>query len=208
MLPFILEVVLVTASGALSPGPLTLATIRKGIEQGWRAGFQVSVGHTIVEFSIVLALALGISHVLTFEISRLIIGLLGGIVLAIYGVSQLKSIWKSSLTDSCSEYGRSAIWIGLALSAFNPYFIVWWATVGLKLIVDALAYASFFGIIVMYVAHVWMDYAWLALLSHLAFKGKRLLSEKSYRVILVLLSLVMLMFAAYFIIDSIFILIS
>jgi len=208
LLNFLAEVVAITASGALSPGPLTIATIRRGIEHGWKAGFQVSIGHTIGEFSLVIVLALGFSKFLIFDFARIIVGIVGGIALAIYGIMQLRSISKDDLVHPHENYDGSSVWIGLTFSIFNPYFIVWWATVGLKLIADALTYASFMGIIVMYVAHVWMDYAWLMLLSHLAFEGKRLFSEKAYRLLLVGLSLMMLIFATYFIVDSTLILLA
>lgn len=199
---FILEVILITSTGALSPGPLTAATIRKGLDEGWKAGFLISVGHTIAEFSLVLAIAFGIAQILTVGYVKSIIGLIGGLILFIFGVLQLRAVKSASLTGTVSSE-RSSIGIGFFLSAFNPYFILWWSTVGLKLIVDALIYASFIGLILMYVAHVWMDYVWLILLCHLAFKGKEMISEKIYRLILFILALIMFIFAFYFVFTSI-----
>lgn len=199
---FVIEVILVTSTGALSPGPLTAAAIRKGLNDGWRAGFLISVGHTIAEFSLVFAIALGVAQILTVEYVRSVIGLIGGLILLIFGVLQVKSIRSASLAETVGGE-RSSIGIGFFLSAFNPYFILWWSTIGLKLIIDALTYASFLGLIIMYIAHVWMDYAWLMFLCYLAFRGKELVNEKIYRLILLTLTLIMFLFGFYFILTSI-----
>ncbi len=195
---FIIEVMLITVSGALSPGPLTIATLRKGLDEGWKAGFKSSLGHMTFEFPLVLALALGAAQTFTLKIFRIIIGFVGSFILALFGYMQLKS---NSSDDSFETkfMGGSAFWIGFSLSAFNPYFIVWWATVGLKLVIDALSMASLIGILIMYIAHVWIDYAWLSFICYLAFKGKSLLNEKTIKILNLILSSLMFFFSGYFI---------
>ena len=86
MFSFIATVVVVTASGALAPGPLFFTNITHGAKSGARSGLIFSVGHTIVEFSLVMALALGlltIAHELTI---KLVIGIAGGTALLVFGV--------------------------------------------------------------------------------------------------------------------------
>jgi hypothetical protein len=46
---FAAEVVLVSASGVLSPGPLFFANIIYGSKMGITAGIRIAYGHTIVE---------------------------------------------------------------------------------------------------------------------------------------------------------------
>jgi len=58
LLNFIVTVVLVTASGALAPGPLFFATVSHGTRSGAKGGLAFSIGHTLVEFPLVLLLAL------------------------------------------------------------------------------------------------------------------------------------------------------
>ncbi len=43
------QVMAVSASGALSPGPLTVATMALGTRGGWKAGVFVSFGHALFE---------------------------------------------------------------------------------------------------------------------------------------------------------------
>ncbi|HXX72712.1 MAG TPA: LysE family transporter [Candidatus Acidoferrales bacterium] len=57
---FILTVIVVTASGALAPGPLFFGLLTQGSKEGARAGFSCAVGHTLVELPLVLALSFGL----------------------------------------------------------------------------------------------------------------------------------------------------
>ncbi|MCD6514629.1 MAG: LysE family transporter, partial [Candidatus Odinarchaeota archaeon] len=79
MLPiaFVFKVVSVTSSGVLSPGPLTASTVAVGTKDGARAGLLVSIGHTIVEFPLVILIAFGITIIFTNELATRIISLLG-----------------------------------------------------------------------------------------------------------------------------------
>jgi threonine/homoserine/homoserine lactone efflux protein len=52
-LQFAGEVILVSASGVLSPGPLFFINIIFGSKQGFTGGIKIAFGHTIVEFPFV-----------------------------------------------------------------------------------------------------------------------------------------------------------
>ena len=78
--------------------------------------------------------------------------------------------------------------IGLSFTALNPFFIIWWFTAGLKLITDSEEFGITTGLILLF-AHIWMDYAWLALTAYLSSKGSSLINSQ-IRVILLSLSCV------------------
>ena len=86
---FVATVILVTASGALAPGPLFVATITHGSRDGARSGFLFALAHTVVEFSLVLLFALGLSLVINQELIRIVIGIAGGCVLLGFGLYQI-----------------------------------------------------------------------------------------------------------------------
>ena len=54
------EVILVSASGVLTPGPLFFINIIYGSKQGVTAGIKIAFGHTMIEFPLVITLALGL----------------------------------------------------------------------------------------------------------------------------------------------------
>jgi len=54
----------------------------------------------------------------------------------------------------------------------------------------------------MFVCHVWVDYAWLILVSTLAKRGAKILQFKWYRVLMAVFGLVLIYFGFSFLIDS------
>lgn len=95
IIEFTAEVVLLSASAVLFPGPLFLANLIYGSKGGFHSGIEISVGHTIVELPLIILLALGIfeysSFTLTDESLR-IIGLIGGIAIIIFSIAQLSNM--------------------------------------------------------------------------------------------------------------------
>ncbi len=208
MLPleYIVKVVLITSSGALSPGPLTASTIAAGSNEGWKSGFKISVGHMAVEFPLVFLIAFGIASLLTTPIVEKVISFAGGTLLIILGVFMLKDVFKKELGDmnASSDTVRSPVIIGVLLSLLNPYFLVWWILVGGSLIIEAVILAGLIGVGLMFIAHIWMDYAWLMLISELSRRGKQILKTKGYKVLLAGISLALIFFGLDFISLSIF----
>jgi len=211
MFDFIVAVVLITASGALMPGPLFFTTISHGMKSGARGGLAFSIGHTLFEFSLVLFLALiwnfGVKQVAGQSVIRLSIGIVGGLALYAFGTLQIYESFKSKTFDyqkevkSKSQKVRHPLVLGLAFTGLNPFFIVWWLTAGLELIERALTIASFAGVLIMYVAHVWMDYAWLIATAYLAKKGVNVLGSKGYRVLMAVLGALLICFGTYFLVS-------
>jgi len=89
---------------------------------------------------------------------------------------------------------QSSFLIGLNLSAFNPFFIIWWIGIGAALVIEAFGYAGYLGILEMYIAHVWMDFAWLGVISYLVKSGTKVMERKGYRVMLLVIGLLLLYF--------------
>ncbi len=163
-------------------------------------GVKFAFGHTLIELPLVIGLALGLSAFLQGATKT--IGVFGGAVLIVIGLLQLSRArgalqiedgWRQTRWDR-----TSGVVLGLVFTAINPFFLLWWATVGTYLVLRAFALASIEGVLVMFAFHIWMDYAWLGATASLAGRG-RLFIGKAYRVILVVFGLVMLYFGATFI---------
>jgi len=204
---FIATVVVVTASGALAPGPLSFGILMQGSKQGARSGFSCAVGHTLVEFPLVLALAFGLLAATSQPMIKNIIGLVGGLGLIGFGILQIYETVKTrgnpSGTTKTSRLPASSIVLGFALTGLNPYFILWWLTIGSVLIVQALAFAAIVGVLIMYVSHVWMDYAFLSSLAYFAKKGKNIVGSKYYKLVLIAFGLILVYYGLSFMLDAI-----
>ncbi len=207
MIDFIATVVVVTASGALAPGPLFFGTLLHGSEEGARSGFSCAIGHTLVEFPLVMALALGLLAAANQPFIKGVIGAVGGIALIGFGSLQVYETIKSKTgSDGTSKTKRppaSSLVLGLALTGLNPYFILWWLTIGSVLIVQALAFAAIVGVLLMYVSHVWMDYAFLTAVAHMAKKGRTIFGSRYYKLILIGFGLILIYYGAVFVRDAI-----
>jgi threonine/homoserine/homoserine lactone efflux protein len=195
---------MVTSSGALSPGPLFFATMNHGSKSGARGGFLFSVGHTIFEFPFVLVIAFGLLATNIHPVIERIVGILGGIFLIYFGISQIRI--DQSVVASKPNYVRgipnNPLIQGLVFTALNPFFIMWWLTVGSKMVLNSLGIASSLGILIMYFSHVWIDFAWLMVIGHLAHKGTNLLGRKSYLLITRLCGVILILFGISFLYSS------
>ena len=214
---FAIEVVFLSASGVLSPGPLFFANLIYGSRQGFRGGIKMASGHTIVELPIILILSFGLFHFsVTSDAHNAAlksIGLLGGIAIIIFSMLQIRSVVireknrsPGNLIDR-TKYSLSnkPILNGMIFSLLNPFFIVWWFTVGLKIISDSI---SIFGIVLgglaVFIFHIWMDYVWLGGTSFLVQKGVSILDVRFYNIFLLGLSVLLVIFGLYWIVLNIY----
>ncbi|VVB62254.1 LysE type translocator [uncultured archaeon] len=201
---FVITVVLITASGALAPGPLFFQTISQGTKMGARSGLIFSISHTIVEFLLIMLLAFGLLAVRNEIFIRNIIGTLGGVVLIVFGLYQIVgSLKKKDIDQKQKVPSHRLFFIGILFTAFNPYFILWWLTVGSNLILLALEFAALAGVVFMFVCHVWIDYVWLITVAYFAKRGVNALGSRWYRVVIGLFGVILIYFGISFLGDAI-----
>lgn len=193
---FAVAVIVISISGVMSPGPLFAANVAYGLREGTKAGLKMAYGHTVVELPLVILLGIGALSLEILPQFREIIALLGAISLFVFAGIQIRSVLKKPTTVFEGKHGPFLA--GIMLSALNPFFLIWWFTIGFKLISDALVIASFAGIGIMFVFHIWMDYAWLCTVSFLSSKGKKILSNKNYTMFMIGISGILIYFGIAF----------
>ncbi|MBV9176878.1 MAG: LysE family transporter [Nitrososphaeraceae archaeon] len=221
ILEFAGEVVLLSTSGVLSPGPLFFTNLIYGSRQGSHAGIKIAYGHTIVELPLIIILALGLSNFsylhLTSKENLKIIGLIGGVSIVLFSLIQVRSITKRNAVESAADAvnkknyffkinskRNEPIILGIIFSALNPFFLIWWSTIGLKLISDSIIlFGVVLGILCTFLFHIWMDYAWLMVTSYMISKGISILKTKFYYVLFLVLSIVLALYGLYIIVLNI-----
>jgi threonine/homoserine/homoserine lactone efflux protein len=199
---FAIIVIVISASGVMAPGPLFAANVSYGLRDGTRSGIKMAVGHTIVEFPLVILLGIGVFSLQIFPEFRTWISVFGAITLFAFATLQIKSVLQKK-KDITVKPKQGPLITGIALSALNPFFIIWWLTIGFKLISDAMMIWAFSGILIVFVLHIWMDFVWLGGVSFLASKSSRILSDRNYKVLMVGLSLMLVYFGIIFLTDLI-----
>ena len=200
MLLFLLQVVIISLSGVLAPGPVTASTIAHGTKSR-HAGFFISLGHSAIELPLLAAIALGIGFIFEYPAAKTAIGLIGGAYLLWMGWQMLKELKNYHETKS-SLNSSGPFMTGLVLSATNPYFLLWWATVGLNMAKDA-ASLGYLAIVLFAIVHSLCDMAWLELISFTSYKGTKMLNEKNQKYILVFCAAAIIFFGLYFITKSV-----
>ena len=203
IIAFAVTVIIISSSGVMSPGPLFAANVTYGLRQGVKAGLKMAYGHTLVEFPLILLLGLGVISLDKFPEFRVTISIIGAIALFAFAALQIKSIFKEKFQLK-SESNHGPFLAGVLFTGLNPFFIIWWFTIGLKLITDSIALWSFVGLAIMFGFHIWMDYVWLMSVALVSKKGSGLLSNRNYKIFMVGISGLLIYFGITFFQDALY----
>ncbi len=183
-------------TGALAPGPTLIATINSSLAGGWSMGPRVTLGHAFVELLMVIVIITGLS--VAVSAYSVIIAAVGGVALVVFGALTIRGAWTANLSFSeTPSVSPRPFLAGILTSISNPYFWIWWFTVGSALLIGAyqggliLAIAFILG-------HWGADLAWLTLVSASIYRGRFVLDETHYRWILGLCGLFLIGFGLYY----------
>lgn len=205
---FLISAVVISLSGVMAPGPMTTATIAAGTRRR-HAGAGLAVGHAIVEFPLMLLILGGMGRLLELPHVQTVLAVAGGAVLLVLGAQLLirSGVRPGSVGGGRKEQtGRARmagglVVTGIVLTAANPYFLLWWATVGLALATKAWS----FGVAVFIafaILHWLCDLLWLEVLSAVTYSGSRSMGGNVERIITLVCGVVLLGFGGKFLYDA------
>lgn len=189
----------ISLSGVMMPGPVFAGTVAKGYKDK-NAGMQIALGHGIVEFPLVGFIGLGLGSFFENQGVMIAIGLVGGAVLLYIGYNMIRMRKGVNKTEKYLPY--HPLIVGIITTISNPYFFLWWATVGLALIVIALGF-GLLAFIVFAVLHWSCDFLWDYFVSFTIFKSKKFWSEKGHNVVFGICGIIMIIFGVWFIISPV-----
>jgi len=197
-------IVLLSLTGALAPGPLTMAAIVLGTHGGARAGFLTAVGHMLFEFPYFVALCLlvgqrSILQFLNMRPVKLALGLLALVFILYFsyltfrdGVNLLKGKEMTFAQALSGKLLTNPVTVGFLLTGLNPQFLTWWVTIGMIIVVQVVELGLEY-IPIAYLIHVWLDYAWLTALAFLSNRGYKVFRRK-YGYVLMILAILLAVF--------------
>ncbi|ABM80625.1 LysE family transporter [Hyperthermus butylicus] len=196
----VITTLLVTPSGALSPGLLSASAIAVGVYLGAVGGLVVALGHMVFELPYVGLLvywAERFNRVLRKLEKPLALLTLAAAAYFAAGLFETAAglLWGTGDTSYGVSVGSTptqAFVAGIVFTGGNPYFLAWWLTIGLPLVRGAASLGAR-GFAAMYLSHVWIDYAWLVLLA--AAGGGLAGIPSLYAALLVALTLLLIVFA-------------
>ena len=187
------------------PGPLLAITISESVRRGFWAGPQLVLGHGILELALIAALATGLSEFMEHELVTVVVGLMGGTVLIGMGLMTVRrGRQKITMPTASPEMGRGKMLVlsGALVSISNPYWLIWWITIGMAYLLWSLN-LGIAGVASFFTGHILADLAWYALVAFIVASGRKALNDTVYRGLLIVCGLALLSLGGYFIASAV-----
>lgn len=206
-LSFIAGFVILSVPGVISPGTVSTAVVTAGARQGARVGLLVSTGHAVMEYLMVVALALGFGALMQIAAIEATIALVGGLLMLFMGASMLRGVWQGKLNlpsvddEQPPITNTGLVWLGVGATLGNPFWFGWWVSIATPYVVRAVE-ISWLVLLVMVTGHISVDYVWNTFLAGVVGSGRRWMSNATYRALLVAAGLFLLYIGATFLLRA------
>ena len=188
----------IALSGALMPGPLLTATITESSRHGFIAGPLMIIGHAVLELVLVAALLLGLAPLFQQPLVFVATALIGSVILFWMAFGMFRSLPSLRLSWEGDQTRRNHPMIsGILMSVANPYWIIWWATIGLGYILYSWRF-GFWGIAFFFAGHILADLVWYSLIAAAVAGGRHFLTDRLYRSLIAFCAVFLVVFAGYF----------
>lgn len=199
MLPILLSVVVISLSGVMAPGPMFAVTLAKSYRSPW-AGTWIALGHAVIEVPLILLIYFGFAQFFQNSVVQLGLSIAGGGMICWLGIAMFRA--RTEVVHQGKDLPYNAFVAGILTSGFNPFFLVWWATIGSMLIMRFLEFGTA-GLMVFIVAHWLVDLVWLSLVSSLVYRTRSLWGRKFHEWLFIACSLLLVGFGAWFVVSGI-----
>lgn len=196
---FLFSVILISLSGIMMPGPVFAVTLSKGYESPL-AGIGIALGHGIIELPLIAVIYFGFARFFHLELVKTIVGVAGGSVLIYMGSGMFRI--RHEINEKAHSFSQGSITAGFLASTSNPYFFLWWATIGAALMTKAITFGVV-GIILFVVVHWLSDLSWYSLVSLVVYRSKHLWSKKLRGIIFGLCGAILIGFGGWFLISAV-----
>ena len=198
----------VSLSGVLSPGPISAMAISEGARRGAVAGPLITAGHAATEMVMVGALAIGLSRVLQAPAVVGIIGVLGGLVLLWMGwgiarAARKETFGPASAAGSPIRSRVGLVQAGVLMTLGNPYWLLWWATVGAAYFVAFHRFGLAALVLFFFIGHIALDLGWTSFLAVVVGAGRGRVPVVAYRVVLGICGVFVVGMGGYFLYSGI-----
>ena len=201
---------LIGLTGAMSPGPYLTMTITRTITRGPRSAALMLVGHALLEGALLVGFAFGLQAVLAAPVVHRTLSVVGGGFLVWMAYGLLRGALRGAMiaegsAEMPAQPQSGSVWQGVVVSLSNPYWSLWWATIGVKLAVDGLAIGPI-GVVAFFIGHELADVAWYGFVIAATARGRSLLTPTVYRTVIGACAVFLLYLGARFILEGLAIL--
>ena len=194
---FLVSVIFISMSAIMMPGPVFAVTIAKG-HKDKNAGALIALGHGIIEVPLILLIYLGFAKFFTSDAIKMVIGLVGGAMLIFMGIQMFKG--RKSMAAESGDLPYSSLTAGIITTSSNPYFFLWWGTIGTTLILMANTF-GLIGFLLFAIVHWLCDFIWSLFVSVATFKSRHLWNNRIHEIVFSICSAILIIFGLRFIIS-------
>ena len=199
MLPILLSVVVISLSGVMMPGLMFGVALAKSLKSPW-AGAQMALGHAVIEIPLILLIYFGFARFSQNDVVQLVLSILGGGMIIALGIGMFRA--RVELVQKGKDLPHSAFIAGILTSVLNPFFLLWWATIGSMLVMRFLDF-GIAGLVVFIVVHWLCDLVWLSFVSNLVYRTHSLWGRKVQERLFIAGSLLLAGFGSWYIVSGI-----
>jgi threonine/homoserine/homoserine lactone efflux protein len=199
MLPILLSVIVISFSGVMLPGPMTAITLAKSYKSPW-TGAWISIGHAVIEVPLILLIYFGFAQFFQSSIVQLVLSVVGSGMIVWLGWSMFRA--RAEVVRKGKDLPYNAFLAGIIASGFNPFFLLWWATIGGMLIMRILEFGTA-SLIIFIIVHWLCDLFWLSLLSNVIYRTHTFWGHRLQEWLFIACSLLLVGFGLWFLISGI-----
>ena len=184
----------ISLSGVMIPGPLTAATIAKGYREQ-NAGIFIALGHLVIELPLMALIYFGFAQFFASPQVKMVIGVAGGLMLIFMGAMVVRGMRKN--LGEAPDLPYNSFVTGIVMTGANPYFFLWWATIGIALIITAAGF-GIWGLVAFVVVHWLCDLVWEQIVSMSVFRTRHLWTRKVQLIVFGICALALVGFGVWF----------
>ncbi|MEW6720688.1 MAG: LysE family transporter [Thermodesulfobacteriota bacterium] len=180
---------IIALSGALMPGPLLAVTVRHASRGSFSAAPLLVLGHAALEGALVLFLLLGLTEWIRGEAATIAIALAGCGMLLRMALGMAREAATLRLDAGNAGAGDAApagslrpFLDGIVTSVSNPYWSLWWATIGLGYLLLSRGRGPE-GVLAFFAGHILADAAWYLFVGTAVSAGRGWFTDRAYRAV-------------------------
>ncbi|MFC2057135.1 LysE family transporter [Chloroflexota bacterium] len=190
---------MISLSGVMMPGLMFGVTLAKSLKSPW-AGSQIALGHAVIEIPLILLIYFGIARFSDNTILEVTLSVIGAGMIIWLSVSMFRA--RVRLVQRGEDLPYNAFVAGILTSVLNPFFLLWWATIGSMLVKKFLEYDTR-GLILFIVVHWLCDLVWLSFVSNLVYRTHSLWGRKFQERLFIAGSLLLAGFGIWYLVSGI-----
>ncbi|NTW77263.1 MAG: LysE family transporter, partial [Syntrophaceae bacterium] len=146
----------------------------------------------------VITLLMGLAPFLQLPAVFVATALIGSAILFWMAWGMFRSLPSLHLSWDADRKQRSnPVLSGILMSVVNPYWIIWWATIGLGYILYSWQF-GLVGVAFFFTGHILADFVWYSIVTATVAGGRHFLTDRLYRGLIAVCATFLVVFAGYF----------